>query len=115
MKLGDQNTRYFDQKANRRQRKNCLYGLFDDNVGWHEDKKGMEEIIVQYFLKLFDSQGQCDASKILDHVVPKVTAGVNDELLLPYSNEDIKFALFQMNPTKASGLEGMSLGFYYKH
>ena len=31
LKMGDRNTKYFHQKANRRQKRNCLYGLSDDN------------------------------------------------------------------------------------
>lgn len=70
---------------------------------------------MKYFQKLFDSQGQNDASLILDHIVPKVTEAMNCELLLSFMNEEIKFAFFQMHPTKTPGPDGMSPGFYHKH
>lgn len=70
---------------------------------------------MKYFQKLFDSQGQNDASLILDHVVPKVTEAMNCELLLPFMNEEIKFAFSQMHPTKTPRSDGMSAGFYQKH
>lgn len=47
-------------------------------------------------------------------VQPKVSASTNQELLLPFTNEEIKFALFQMHPTKALGPDGMSSSFYQK-
>nr|XP_028949344.1 uncharacterized protein LOC114821418 [Malus domestica] len=40
---------------------------------------------------------------------------MNQELLRPVSNDEIKAMLFQMHPTKAPGLDGMSPGFYQKH
>lgn len=55
--------------------------LFDEARAWHEDKSGMENIIVNYFTKLFDSQGVMDATKILQVVNPKVSFEMNQELL----------------------------------
>jgi hypothetical protein len=42
----------------------------------------------------------------------KVTDDMNSDLCKPYSDEEIKVALFQMIPTKASGSDGFpaSLG-----
>lgn len=77
LQLGDQNTKYFHHKANRRQRINGLHGLFDKVGVWHEDKLGIENVIVEYFTKLFDSQGEADATEILKYVNPKVSAEMN--------------------------------------
>lgn len=74
LRLGDQNTKFFHQKANRRQRRNRLHGLFDEAGNWHKDKMGIEAVIVEYFTKLFDSQG---VTKILRVVAPKVSAEMN--------------------------------------
>ena len=115
LQLGDQNTKYFHQRANRRRRRNELLGLFDEEGVWHDDKNGMERIIIDYFTKLFDSSGETNASAILAVVKPKVSAEMNQELVMPISNDEIKEALFQMHPSKAPGPDGMSPGFYQKH
>lgn len=78
---------------------------------WYDDKTGMENIIVDYFTQVFKSQGSNEMSKVLDAIKPRVTKEMNDELLLPFTDEEIKFALFQMHPTKASGPDGMTPGF----
>ncbi|KAM1316165.1 hypothetical protein ACFX2F_019844 [Malus domestica] len=75
----------------------------------------MEAVIVDYFSKLFDSQGATDMSEIMRVVTPKVSAEMNQELLRPVSNDEIKAMLFQMHLTKAPGPDGMSPGFYQKH
>lgn len=82
---------------------------------WHEDKRGIEMVIVDYFLKLFDSQGSVDVSDILRFVHPRVLPEMNHDLIRLVLNEEIKDTLFQMHSTKASGPDGMSSGFYQKY
>lgn len=73
VKLGDRNTKYFHQKANRRQKRNCLYRLMDDNGCWHEDRSGMDEVMVLYFKKMFRSSGVANFEDILCHITHSVT------------------------------------------
>lgn len=40
---------------------------------------------------------------------------MNDELLLPFSKEEIKNAVFQMGPYKAHGSDGYETCFYQKY
>lgn len=68
VKLGDHNTKYFHHKANKRQNHNCLYGLMDDNGCWRKDRRGMEEVMVSYFTKLFSSNGVENFDDILCHI-----------------------------------------------
>ncbi|XP_070660430.1 uncharacterized protein [Malus domestica] len=106
VKLRDRNTKYFHQKANKRQKLNCLYGLMDDNACWHDDRRGMEEIVVSYFTQLFRSSGGENFGDILCHISPKVTDEMNSSLLSPFMDEEIKCAVFQMHPTKVPGPDG---------
>lgn len=44
---------------------------------------------------------------VVDLMQPKVTSDMNDTLLRPYTSEEVKTALFHMQPMKALGLDGM--------
>ena len=44
-----------------------------------------------------------------------VTSEMNYDLHRPFSNEEVRVALFQMHPSKAPGPDGMSTLFYQKY
>ena len=44
-----------------------------------------------------------------------VTSEMNHDLHRPFSNEEVRVALFQMHPSKAPGPDGMSALFYQKY
>lgn len=71
-------------------------------------------MVQQFYDELFTSQ-PCDTSAVLDAITPKVSPKMNDDLCKPYSNEEIKTALFQMGPTKAPGPDGFPALFYQTH
>ncbi|KAL6214413.1 hypothetical protein ACLB2K_013847 [Fragaria x ananassa] len=48
-------------------------------------------------------------SSVLNSVEARVTAEMNEQLLLPYEDEEIKAALFHMHPSKSPGPDGASL------
>ncbi|XP_024178363.1 uncharacterized protein LOC112184337 [Rosa chinensis] len=65
----------------------------------------------------FTSEGVDDdaISEILRATPMKVTAMMNDDLNLPYSDDEIRAALFQMHPSKSPGPGGISPFFYQKY
>lgn len=52
---------------------------------------------------------------IINVVQQKVTTEMNQSLLRPYSVEEVREALFLMQPMKAPGLDGMSPIFFQKY
>lgn len=51
---------------------------------------------------------------MLTNIQPSITAQLNEELLKPIQDKEVKDAPFQMNPDKAPGPDGMTPGFFQK-
>jgi hypothetical protein len=52
---------------------------------------------------------------VVSTVPAKVTAEMNDGLLKPFEEREVKEALFQMFPTKAPGPDGYPAHFFPRH
>jgi hypothetical protein len=63
--------------------------------------KGM---VQEFYENFFSSEPIVSRDAILDSIPSKLTHEMNDDVLKPYTNDEIKTALFQMGPTKAPGL-----------
>ena len=59
---------FFHQKASNRQQRNLIKGLCDEIGVWHEDDHTMEEIVLDYFSSIFQTNGPIDTSTIIDVV-----------------------------------------------
>ncbi len=75
----------------------------------------MEQIAVDYFSNLFASSNPQTIDEVLHEVDGVVTPGMNNDLLCPFTHEEIKRALFQMHPSKAPRPDGMSALFFQKY
>lgn len=52
---------------------------------------------------------------VLNSVPVKVTIEMNNTLLAPFTEKEVKEALFQMFPTKAPGPDGFPTHFFQRH
>ncbi|KAL5539433.1 hypothetical protein UlMin_045908 [Ulmus minor] len=113
---GDRNSKYFHHKAAERSRKNRITGLFSNAGEWNTDPGKILGIISDYFQDIFlsSSPSTSDFASVLSCVHPKVTTDMNNQLLRPFTSEDIKKALMDMNPTKAPGPDGLPAIFFQK-
>ncbi|KAL6181023.1 hypothetical protein ACLB2K_047681 [Fragaria x ananassa] len=106
---GDRNISFFHRKASNRKRKNTLKGLYDVNGEWVEDDEGVAQVVSSYFQHMFTAENvDIEAMETtLAALTPCVTASMNEELCAPYSQDEIKCALFQVYPTKSPGPDAM--------
>ena len=112
---GDKNTKYFHQRANQRRRKNQITGFTDENGRWCTSDNEIARVAESYFQNLFSSANTSNMESVLETVDRVVTPDMNDTLLQPYTLVEVKQALFQMQPSKAPGPDGMSLFFFQKY
>ncbi|XP_062028495.1 uncharacterized protein LOC133744394 [Rosa rugosa] len=117
LKEGDRNSAFFHRKASNRKCRNTIKGLQDENGEWHNDPRTIKHMLLEYYQKVFANEGvDDDAISTVFRATPmKVTAFMNADLTLPYSDEEIKVALFQMHPSKSPSPDGMSPFFFQKY
>jgi hypothetical protein len=110
---GDNNTKYFHRIANGRKRKNTVISLeHDGNI-----IKGDENLLKQatdYYTNLFGlgEDHEIHIDNNLWAELDQVSEEDNRLLCEPFSESEIKLALFQMEKNKAAGLDKIPIEFY---
>jgi hypothetical protein len=109
---GDSNTRYFRMVANGRHRKKYIHTLHQDEgtiEGPNELKK-----YTKYYKTLFgppkEANFSLDESQTGD--IPQVSNEENAFLTAPFTEEEVRKAIFEMKHNKAPGPDGFLAEFY---
>lgn len=112
---GDRNTTYFQVVANQRNRKKRT-DVLDGPSGHVQDSKGMMDIAVYFYKKLFkkEDRGNVSLGNNFWDDEEKVTPEENEELEASFSEEEIKAAVFSCYPEGAPGPDGLPFLFYQK-
>lgn len=74
--------------------------------------EGNINMIQSFYQNVYMSQGLYDTSELMKHVPVKVTLEMNELLDKPFEAKKGHDALFQMSPSKASGVDGFTTGFF---
>lgn len=75
----------------------------------------LEEVAMDFYGQLFAAQDEPEPNLILEHVSRKITEEMNNQLVRPYSLDEVERALHVMGASKAPGLDGFTTGFYQLH
>jgi ribonuclease HI len=113
-KSGDQNTKYFHSWANQRRQTNRILQICDEQGTVWKKRADISRVFVDYFARLYTSQGPNRVQECLANVEARVDDDLNSQLLRPFVEEEVYVALSQMHPLKSPGSDGYNAGFFQK-
>lgn len=111
LKEGDDNTRFFHASATTRKKANKITKLVDDNGISCEDQEGMNNIVLQYFSKLF-TEGETTVNLMNNSSTRLITDEQNEFLTSAFRFEEFTAAIKEMHPDKSAGPDGLNPAFY---
>jgi len=111
--LGDRNTKFFHAQASERKRRNTIRRLKDED-GAIVAEKHLKTFIANQYQQIFMSSTGINMDDVLACVQTKVSQSINDNLAVPFTNEEVWRALKDMGDLKAPGSDDMPVIFYKK-
>lgn len=114
LQAGDQNSRFFHKLASNRRRNNQIHNLKDTYENWVDWEFGLDTLMERCFNDLFRAT-ESDWKEVIECIPTIITDAQNVKFLKPIEEEEVKRALFQMNPDKAPGPDGMTPAFFQNY
>ncbi|KAA3489692.1 reverse transcriptase [Gossypium australe] len=115
LQSGDRNTAYFHNCATARRHANIISKLILDDGREIHDAPGIHEEAKLYFENLFNTNGVANLREVLEGVEESISVEANEDLLAPFSEDEVLTALKGMGPTKAPGPDGFPAIFFQKY
>ncbi|KAA3456919.1 reverse transcriptase [Gossypium australe] len=106
LQLRDKNTAYFHNCATVRKRANSINKLVRDDGKELTEESEIQDKAKIYFENLFTSQGVVYPRGVLEEIEGSISSEVNERLLSPFREEEVRMALKGIGPTKAPGPDG---------
>ncbi|CAA7042876.1 unnamed protein product [Microthlaspi erraticum] len=114
LKDGDLNTKFYHATTKQRRAINRLVGLHNKSDVWVSGDKEIEKVAVDYFTELFMTTSPDNFTEALEGITGLITEADNTLLTSPATEEEVRLALFLMNPEKAPGPDGMMALFFQR-
>ncbi|KAA3474024.1 reverse transcriptase [Gossypium australe] len=115
LKLGDKNTAFFHKCASAQRRINSITKLVSEDGREIMDGAEILEAATGYFEDLFASKGIGDPRKVLEGIESIISHEVNENLLSPFREDEVRSALKDMGLTKALGKDGFPALFFQQY
>ncbi|KAL0428180.1 UNVERIFIED_CONTAM: hypothetical protein Slati_2992800 [Sesamum latifolium] len=76
--------------------KNLIRRIKDARGNWREDTEGIQQVLLEYFRGIFTSSrpSSHDLDAVLNTVRSKVTEAMNKSLIVPFTEQEVRIALF---------------------
>ncbi|TXG48900.1 hypothetical protein EZV62_024775 [Acer yangbiense] len=98
----------FHAKATIRKKKNFIKKLTDDSGNVQSGEDSLAHVIQEYFSTIFKSSNLSpqDIRKAIDGINSGLSENKRDILNVVFTPNEVRLAIFNLNPTKAPGMDG---------
>lgn len=100
----------------KRRQHNHVHRIKDAEGSWHENPKDVEGAFLKYYEQLLGSES--DATGHVSNSVmvegPRVGADLQQLLITPFTSEEVKSAMFDIDENRVACPDGYSSGFFKK-
>lgn len=114
IRSGDRNTKYYHASTMVRRTRNKIRALQSDSGELLTEGNGLAEHVQEFYSTLFRKDEVCDLSIALRGMFTVLEPPIRNAMISPFSVADVKEALFDMDPFKASRPDGLHAGFYQR-
>jgi hypothetical protein len=111
---GDRNTRYYHLKTITRRRQNRIVMLRNLEGDWVEDEETLKQMANDFYQNLFTNNADVVQWQQTVLTYPSLSEAEVQQIRCDIEDEEIRKAVFSMNPWKAPGPDGFPAGFYQK-
>ncbi|CAA0841468.1 Unknown protein, partial [Striga hermonthica] len=106
LRHGDSNSKYFPASVMQRRQGNAITRLLDERGETCESDEKIEQCVSNFYENLFTSEGSSGADEVLQVIPKSISDDTNADLTSPVTDEEVREALFSMDPGKAPGQDG---------
>ncbi|EPS58553.1 hypothetical protein M569_16261, partial [Genlisea aurea] len=116
LKEGDKNNKFFHSVASQRRQRNKITRLKSHDT-WIEDPADIQREFLAFYEQLFTSSAPCREaiSEVVRTIPRRVTNEMNDKLIQAFTEDEVWFAVKQMNAESAPGPDGFPPLFYQNY
>ena len=107
LKEGDQNTKFFHNRASHRYKRNRIEELKNEAGVVCTNEEEIADILIAYYQQLFSTASPTRVEEVLRVVPSIITEEQNTMLAAEFVKAEIDEALQQMEPLKAPGPDGL--------
>eukprot|EP00253_Pinus_taeda_P003096 PITA_03096 len=113
LKEGDKNTAYFHKQAIARKPRNNVSAINDSEGNHYNNQEDIKRAASSHFRSLLtETQEEIDYSDLLQYLPKGITQEINESLNRDIEEEEIRKAIWTLQPDKSPGPDGFPINFY---
>ncbi|CAI9767368.1 unnamed protein product [Fraxinus pennsylvanica] len=108
LKCGDKNTAYFHKCASQRKKQNFIRSVLNESGELSNKQDEISSTFQLFYQQLFSTSNPTGIEEVVKDLEAIVPPDTNDQLQKPCTEEEVKRAMFDMDPMSSPGPDGFS-------